>query len=308
MITSFFKTSKPVNYFLVIALIVFQFTLHRTTLNNSGHNSSTILETIGILAVFLCSFFISVFVITKNKLTQNNTYGVLFFLLIMSLVPQVILENSLIYANFFVLLALRRIFSLKTQHNIKKKLFDATLWICVAAVFEPWVILYFIVVIGAILLFTLFNTKNILVLPMSIITFVVVTTIFSLFVTSSFPLSLELIPTVNWEEPYHQKIGLNVGVLAFITFMAILFLFKRINQRTKADRSSQIVLMLTLIIGIAICILTLDHDFSGVIFMMTPWAIIIANYAEEGENKLVSEILIWLILVMSIFNGFGYLA
>ena len=90
-------------------------------------------------------FHVKIFIVTKNNLTYNNGYAALYFCLFIGLIPSCLEENSILVSNLFILLSFRRIMSLKTNSNIKKKLLDASMWICLAAIFEPWAILFFLV-------------------------------------------------------------------------------------------------------------------------------------------------------------------
>jgi hypothetical protein len=49
-------------------------------------------------------------------------------------------------ANFFILLAFRRLISLQSLKASKEKIFDASFWIIVAALFQFWSILYLVLV------------------------------------------------------------------------------------------------------------------------------------------------------------------
>ena len=143
MITNFFKTSKPIHYIIFLIVLICVFAYQRIiTVDYEGNLSNTLKE-VGFLSILLGSFFTLIFIVTKNNLTHNNSYAALYFCLFIGLIPSSLETNSILVSNFFILLSLRRIVSLKTNSNIKKKLFDASMWICLAAVFEPWAILFF---------------------------------------------------------------------------------------------------------------------------------------------------------------------
>src|SRR5690606_35634366 len=83
--------------------------------------------TIVLLSLFLLDFFAS-----RNSLTKKNSYKLLMFGLFMAMLPETLLNSKMLLANFFVLLALRRIISLRSHKDMKKKLFDAAFWISIA--------------------------------------------------------------------------------------------------------------------------------------------------------------------------------
>src|SRR5690606_34814998 len=98
----------------------------------------TILKVFSILIFIVFSVFLTNFICKKNGLTKDNTYAMLLFALVLTLFPNVFTNIKVIFANVFILLAIRRIISLKSYHNIKVKLFDASLLICVATIFYEW--------------------------------------------------------------------------------------------------------------------------------------------------------------------------
>jgi len=53
-------------------------------------------------------------------------------------------ELGVVLANVFILLSLRRIFSLRSYKNCEQKILDATIWIVVGSIFYFWSLLLFI--------------------------------------------------------------------------------------------------------------------------------------------------------------------
>jgi hypothetical protein len=52
------------------------------------------------------------------------------------LFPSVFNNSNLLVANFFLLLAIRRMISLQTLKAPKEKIFDASIWIFIASLFH----------------------------------------------------------------------------------------------------------------------------------------------------------------------------
>ena len=93
--------------------------------------------------------------------------------------PQTTLDKDILFANFFVLLGLRRVLSLRTPNHTKNKLFDAAFWFGIAALFYFWSILFFVLIFITLLLYTDNRIKN------WIIPFVGLITVFVLFTSIS---------------------------------------------------------------------------------------------------------------------------
>ena len=143
MLTRYFSTSKPIHLVLIglILLLLFVFT-NLNGLFNFSESLKALSEWLT-LVVLLFSFLVFAFFASKNNLTASTSYKFLFYLLFVMLLPQCLKNNNILIANMFVLLAMRRIISLRTQKNIYKKLLDAALWICIASLFYFWSFLFF---------------------------------------------------------------------------------------------------------------------------------------------------------------------
>ena len=125
MITSFFKTSKPIHYIIFSVVLMALSFYQRTFAVNFDSNLLNYLNELAYLFVLIASLFTVIFIVTKNNLTQNNSFAALFFCLFIGVSPQVLEHTSTLISNLFILFSLRRILSLKNKKNIKKKLLDA---------------------------------------------------------------------------------------------------------------------------------------------------------------------------------------
>ena len=199
MITSFFKTSKPIHYIIFLIVLICVFVYQRIiTIDYEGNLSNTLKEA-GYLSILLGSFFTLIFILTKNNLTHNNSYAALYFCLFIGLIPSCLETNSILVSNFFILLSLRRIVSLKTNSNIKKKLFDASMWICLAAVFEPWAILFFALLFLGMLFYSVAKIKNIVIPFCGILTVGILLASYRLLTENVFPNFTEYLPTISFD-------------------------------------------------------------------------------------------------------------
>lgn len=100
------------------------------------------------------------FISLKNALTQNDNYAILLFLVFILLFPSVLNNIKIVLSNVFLLLALRRLISLKTLNSSKEKIFDASFWIFLSAIFHFWSILYIILVFISIIFHSGKEYKN----------------------------------------------------------------------------------------------------------------------------------------------------
>jgi hypothetical protein len=99
-----------------------------------------------LIILLLTSFFLMNFMTKRNGLTKDSSYTILFFLLLLLLFPSIFADSKLLFANFFLLMAMRRLLSLQTLKSPKEKIFDASMWIFIASLFHFWCILFVILV------------------------------------------------------------------------------------------------------------------------------------------------------------------
>ncbi|WP_278019987.1 hypothetical protein [Flavobacterium ginsengisoli] len=146
MITSVFKKSTPLNYSLVVILILVFFFMFQIKDPSWVTSYFLAFQKVSLLCFILASFFMINFIVKKNGLSKDNGYSILFYLLFILFFPTIFNNSNVIYANFFILLALRRLISLQSLKASKEKIFDAAFWIFVASLFQFWSILFIILV------------------------------------------------------------------------------------------------------------------------------------------------------------------
>ena len=168
MITRIFRISNPFHYVLFFTALLSLYTFQRYS-NYIDFGSIDFFNETLALTFFLLTMFLLVFIITKNNLTQNNSFGALYFTLLIFLIPQALIDTKLIMSNAFVLLSFRRIFSLKSKQNLKKKYFDAAAWLTLAMLFYHWAILYYAPLLLTIIFVSFDRLKHLLVLFFGII-------------------------------------------------------------------------------------------------------------------------------------------
>src|SRR5690625_1534952 len=145
MLTSYFSTSKLSNLLFSMGYLLVFILLARMQFYSS-FSWSVVFKEVLIVLVVLASLLAFNFIARKNVLTQHNGYKTLFLATFSSMLLPALKNSDLILANFFCLLAIRRIISLKSQQHSIKKIFDASFLICIASLFYFWSILFLLLV------------------------------------------------------------------------------------------------------------------------------------------------------------------
>ena len=146
MITSVFRKSTPLNFLLVGILILLFFLLFQIQDLSWLNSVILILKKATTFIILLASVLLTGFIATRNALSKDSSYTILFYFLFLLFFPSVFDNTNLIISNFFILLALRRLISLQSLKASKEKIFDASLWIFMATLFHFWSIIFIILV------------------------------------------------------------------------------------------------------------------------------------------------------------------
>lgn len=302
MITSIFSKSRPINFIIVVAFIVLLFVI--VNFNVLFNSANEILKGIVKLGIAIFSIFLLDFIITKNDLTQKNSYAIMTLGLLFGMFPKALGFLDLLLASLFVFFALRRLISLHTNHQIKKKLFDAGFWIMLATLFYFWAILFFALVIVALIYHSQNDIKN------TIIPFVGVATVIILLITFNIVVYDEYIKPSNFDRyasldftSYNSKANILKFTVLFTSFIWILiYFFRMLPDKNKKLRPSYFLVAWASIISILVAIIAPLKNGSEFIFIFAPYSIIMANYIEVISERWFREIFVVLLLVTPIIG------
>ncbi len=302
MITRFFSTSRPIHLVLISLAVFVLFVLLRIAFNPETLNGLRIVEEIGVFVSLWAAIVIFGFYVSKNGLTLHNGYKFLFYGLFIFILPETILNSGVLLANLSVIFALRRIFSLKNNLRIKKKLFDAGFWIAVASMIYFGTLLYLGLVFVAILLLTVAKIND-WVIPLTGFLSVLIIMICYLIISgNTIDSILDFIHAPNYDFSVYNNLEFVIGITVLISFSvwAMFFYVKSFREKLKAERSSHHLVIFNFIIAMILVVISPVKDGSEFIFLFPPAAIIMSNYVENTKEKWFSEIFVWLLIITPI--------
>ncbi|GGD79988.1 DUF6427 family protein [Planktosalinus lacus] len=300
MLTSFFGKSKPVNYVLVAAFMALFFLGHYFKSTETIESFSEIAFQVGMLLIFLLTMLLVDFISRKNKLTYNNTYLIVVFGIFITTIPASFLNAKVLVAHFFILLALRRMISLRSQKDVQKKLFDAALWISLASCFYFWSFLFVIFLFGSIVALVGRNFKNYVIPFVGMATVIILSNVYTLLVQNTFYSPLDWIEIPGFDFTSYNQFSLLLPASVFFTVMLWLsghFLFKR-KVKNKKQKTKNFQLYSLTLIALAIVIFTPHKNGSELAFSAMPFAVLTTNYLETKEEKGFKELLLWLLVLL----------
>ncbi|NIK90855.1 hypothetical protein GZ212_01720 [Mangrovimonas sp. CR14] len=300
MIANFFSKSKPIHLVIISLVLLVAFVISKLFLTNIPFGFLEFFKQAGIFGVVLVTVFVFDFVTSKNKLTKKNSFRVLFFTLFMTMIPQTFLDTNLIFANLFVMFSLRRIVSLRTQKEVKKKLFDAAIWISVATLFYFWSGLFFILIFAALFLFRIVNIKDWFIPVLGMLTIAMIAAGFMII----FQINLS---EYLWSMPYQISLDFSTlnkpqiitsATIIIAYFIWSLFYYVRnIKSKSKSYKPSFILILIATIISVLILIISPNKTGAEFIFLFVPLSIILTNYFEIINEKWFQEVLVWILLL-----------
>ena len=302
MISNFFSKSKPIHYIVVSILLLLVFVLAKFNYLSQNLDVSTFAKQSGLLLLCLLSIFIFDFLVSRNGLTKKNSYNIVLFVLFFAILPQTILNSQVLIANFFVVLALRRIISLRSQKDIKKKLFDASFWISIATLFYFWSSVFFLLIFAALLIYAIVDLKNYLIPLVGIATVAVIVASYFIitnmnivdFMSGHFGLSFDF-SALN-----SKQIIIGSTLLLSFGLWALFYYIKNIKSKMKSYRPSFKLVIIAAVLGLVIIAVAPSKNGSEFIFLFAPLAIIITNYLEVISEKWFRETLLWVIIATPI--------
>ena len=299
MISSVFGKTKPANYIILLAFIFLFYWYVQLIIFHLEFSTGSLIRQILIVGVLMFTIFLVNFIVRRNQICEANSYTILFYALLFVLFPEVLGDNNAILCSFFVLLATRRLISLRTLRKVPQKVYDASIWIMIASLFYDWAILYLIVVFAAIYLYQPKSIRNWLIPLVAFLTLVMIAGSWLILTNRVdflkehfiFTISSEINLTSYWLS--HTKLNAYLAMIILATSFAFVNLTRFGHGRIISIR------LISLILGISIFITLIKtaEGFYPVILTFFPTAVIFSRYTEISKRIKLREILLALAVI-----------
>jgi hypothetical protein len=304
MISTFFSKSKPIHLVVISLILLLVFSVTKFLTLKVSFNLFEILKQILLFIVCLSSVFILDFFVTRNNLTRKNSFKILLYVLFVAMFPETILNSKILISNVFILLALRRLVSLRSKKEIKKKIFDAAFWISIATLFYFWAILFYSLIFAALLLYSISDLKNWIIPFIGILCVAIISVSYMIITEIDYILYFKNLYKFSFD--FSQLNSKNIIVSATILFSyglwALFYYFKNLNNKPKNYRPSFILIGIAFIVSTLIIVISPQKNGSEFIFLFAPLAIIITNYLEMVSERWFKEALLLILIITPILN------
>ena len=296
MIATFFTKSNPIHY---VFAFIYLFGLFLAHLN---YNVFSFLIGAFSLFLLLTSVLLANFIISKNDLNKKNNYSLVAICFFIGLfMEQIFFFDDILISNVFLLLAIRKIYSIRNPININKKVFDASFWILISSVFYIPTLYFFIVLIIALLLYSHFNLKNLVVVILAIIS--ATTFLYLLEIINSGYLNpvdfINLLffdfPTLDYISSFYENVStINwpVKIIVFFSFLIpliFIFIWNRVIKTNERRRTTTLILLTTIL---ALIIYISNLNSMSFIFLFFPLIIIFTSCVEQARRELVKNLVL----------------
>lgn len=303
MITNIFSRSNPMNFAIIAILLLIPFVLTVQTHYTSELPLSGRIVFLSIYPILLFSSFLIDFMSKKNALNKNDDYTLLFFVLFLNLIPDVFKSFSVVVSNIFLLFALRRLLSIQSLIAPKQKIFDATFWIAIAAIFEFEALWFLILVFVSIIIHVSNDFKN------WIIPFVSIFVVGILVLMYSFMFDYQVLENIIEDasrvsfsiENISEKLSY-FSPIAFVSLVILLFVYQLSsigNYLTYILNSVRKVIIL-LLLALFVYLISDRNDSSMLLYAVAPMSIISVNLINSVNKKPIRETFVLLLLVLGV--------
>lgn len=300
MLTSFFSKSKPVNFLAVIIVMALFYIVANYEVFFLNFNMALIAKKIGILVCFILGVWVLDFIARKNELTQRSAFKIVLFAVFSISFLQILRDNQVIVANLCVLMALRRIISLKSHKGVQKKIFDATFWVCIASLFYFWSILFLVVVYSGIVVYTANYFKNWLIPPVAVFGVSLLVTAFHVIFHDQFYSFQAWFQESSFNfQPYNDPaLLIPLSIILALSLWTLFYYFGLFKKASISSRPTYTLVLITFLVSVAIAVFSPVKNGSEFIFFFIPLSIIASNYFESKQEKIFKEILLIGLILM----------
>ena len=304
MITSVFKKSTLLNNALVVVLLLLFFFMYQSSDLLATISTNGFSKTATLILLLLASFFLVNFTVKKNNLTKNSSYTILFFLLFLLIFPSVFNNSNLLFANFFLLMAIRRLISLQTLKAPKEKIFDASMWIFIASLFHFWCILFIILVYASIIFHVSRDFRNWLLPFVAFFATAVIFMFSALAFDKTWIAHIINQTQTNFELDYFTNNYQNIA-LSFFVVIGLYFLLSLVLSLTNKPlilQASYKKMIFGFLIGVTIFLISPDKNSEMLLFTFMPLSIMCTTNIEYSQSKMYQEIVLFLLILGCSFS------
>ena len=300
MIANFFNTTKPFNTLIVIVILAIVYSVSSFFLIEEKVDFIMFSKSVLFFLVLLITFFIVNFVVRKNGLSKDNSYVMFIMVLCFGMFPLSTVNYFFIITNIILLLAFRRIYSLRTNKDIKEKLFDGAFWIGIASIVYPWSFLFLFLVYAGIYVFKKATLRNVIIPIVGFLTPILIYGIY-LFIMDHFDNSnFQLTYNLSFINYNSTKLLVPITLITGFLLWSIAPTTIKISAVNNEFKTSWSLVLFHLLVSTILVFTVQFKNGSEFIFLFFPTAIIFTNYLQIVKEKWFKDVFLYFLIVVTI--------
>ena len=308
MLANFFGKSKPINFVIILGLFVIYFLFENYSYSSVLESEGFWVNFIDGFLLYFVLFFFYNFLIIKNKLTKENAYSFLCYVFFLSFFPKVFVGYKTVLVAVLLLLFLRKVYSLHSMHNVYEKIFNSALLLGITFIFDSHALIFGLLIYVSVLIFYNLTFRALLIPILGFVLPVFFYYVYSVWFekTEAF---YELF-TFNLEVNY-SLFDNNLFLVPFIIISVLatyMFFTKSIRTMSVSDvfRKKWTLLAFNAVVALFYLLFSTSRYGQGVMHLLFPLSIIIANGIEIMPKKWMKETVLLLFFLMSVVEVFYF--
>ena len=295
MLANFFGKSNPVNFIVVFLIFLGFYIANFFTVNLVQFvDINVILNQLLTIILFLFLFLFYNFILIKNKLTLNNSYGLLLFALFSGFFPAVFLNVTTIFLNLLLLIFLRRVFSLRSNKDVYKKIFDCGFWLGILFLLDSTTVIFGVLIFLSVGMFQKLTIRTLLIPVVGFVTPVFCYFSYCLWEgdTSEFSNLFLWYSNYNFEVYAANKFLFSTLFLGIGSLISIIIKTPKVFLISGDYRKYWILIIFNFFLAITVFLIQNTHQTNKVLLLFFPASVIITNWLESIERGFVKNIFI----------------
>ena len=295
MLANFFGKSNPVNFIVVFLIFLGFYIANFFTVNFVQFvDINVILNQLLTIILFLFLFLFYNFILIKNKLTLNNSYGLLLFALFSGFFPAVFLNVTTIFLNLLLLIFLRRVFSLRSNKDVYKKIFDCGFWLGILFLLDSTTVIFGVLIFLSVGMFQKLTVRTLLIPVVGFVTPVFCYFSYCLWEgdTSEFSNLFLWYSNYNFEVYAANKFLFSTLFLGIGSLISIVIKTPKVFLISGDYRKYWILIIFNFFLAITVFLIQNTHQTNKVLLLFFPASVIITNWLESIERGFVKNIFI----------------
>jgi len=306
MIAKFFQKREVENTIVLIILLLIFYLINLFAQGKTDLSFMYLLGEIGYFCWFVLFLLVCNFIIRKNDLTFDNSYALFFVVTFFGIFYDTFFSSDILFSNLALLLAFRKMYSLRSHINLKKKLFDGGFWIGIASLFYMPSSTYLLLIFAAVLSYRRNDLKN---LFMPVVGFFAPITIFFTYqhvIDNDLGFLEKMALNFEYSIDFYLEASFLVPLLVMLLFTVISVIVKTPKIWTVSNnfKGSWNVLVVHFFISIGLVLFTVEKNGGELLFLFFPSAVLMVNFIQKKESNFLKNMALYLFLGLAIWHLF----